>query len=324
MLSTEYIQSVIQQKIDELNFNRKPAELYEPIKYMLCLGGKRLRPTLCLLACDLFGTDIHEALNPALGIEIFHNFTLMHDDIMDHASIRRGKETVHKKWNQNIAILSGDTMMAIAYELIMKAPGKVQSQVLHVFNQTAIEVCEGQQYDLNFETQHNVSIEDYISMIRLKTAVLIAGSLKIGAVIGGSPTEDSEKLYRFGENIGIAFQLQDDLLDIFSDEVKFGKKNGGDIVTNKKTFLYLKAFELADKKKQDELIHFFSPDFTNFDEKVNGVKAIYQQLDLKNITKAEIKRYHQSAMVYLDDLNVADTSKSELRNVTDKLMNRKY
>lgn len=324
MHSTEYIQSVIQQKIVELNFNREPAELYKPIKYMLSLGGKRLRPTLCLLACDLFGTDIYEALNPAIGIEIFHNFTLLHDDIMDQASIRRGKETVHKKWNQNIAILSGDTMMAIAYELIMKTPDNVQSQVLHIFNQTAIEVCEGQQYDMNFETQRSVSIEDYIRMIRLKTAVLIAGSLKIGALIGGAPTEDSEKLYRFGENIGIAFQLQDDLLDVFSDEVKFGKKNGGDIVANKKTFLYLKAFELAIANKSEELRHFFSPDFTNFQEKVTGVIQIYKQLDLKTITENEIKRYHQAAMVYLNELNVADLSKSELRKIADKLMIRKY
>jgi len=324
MLSTEYIHSVISLKIDELSFNREPAELYEPIKYMMNLGGKRLRPALCLLACDLYGADIAEALNPAIGIEIFHNFTLLHDDIMDQASMRRSKETVHKKWNQNVAILSGDTMMAMAYEYMMKTPEKVQRQVLLAFNQTAIEVCEGQQYDMNFETQWNVSIEDYIRMIRLKTAVLIAGSLKIGALIGEAPREESEKLYKFGENIGIAFQLQDDLLDIFSDEIKFGKKNGGDIITNKKTFLYLKAFELADRKKQDELIHFFSPDFTNIDEKVNGVKQIYQQLDLKNITATEIKRFHQAAMVYLDDLNVAGTSKSELRKVADNLMNRKY
>jgi geranylgeranyl diphosphate synthase type II len=222
MHSLESLQKKIKDRISDLNFNKKPSELYEPINYILGLGGKRLRPALCLLACDMYEGNIDEAINSAIGIEIFHNFTLLHDDIMDEAPIRRGKPTVHQKWNSNIAILSGDTMMALAYEYIMNAPENVRQQVFSIFNKTVIEVCEGQQYDMNFETQKVVLISDYIEMIRLKTAVLLAGSLQIGAAISGAAKEDAENLYNFGVNIGIAFQLKDDLLDVFSDENKFG------------------------------------------------------------------------------------------------------
>ena len=212
MASLEDLREKIDERIDRLNFSRSPRELYDPISYTLGLGGKRLRPALCLLACDLVGGRVEEALDPAIGIEIFHNFTLLHDDIMDKAPIRRGKETVHVRWNPNAAILSGDTMMALAYEYIMKAPEHLRSAVFSVFNKTAIEVCEGQQYDMNFETAVNIGIADYMEMIRLKTAVLLAGSLKIGALIGGAEKTVASELYAFGENIGIAFQLKDCLL----------------------------------------------------------------------------------------------------------------
>ncbi len=324
MHSLESLQKKIKDRISELNFNKKPSELYDPINYILGLGGKRLRPALCLLACDMYEGNIDEAINSAIGIEIFHNFTLLHDDIMDEAPIRRGKPTVHQKWNSNIAILSGDTMMALAYEYIMNAPENVRQQVFSIFNKTVIEVCEGQQYDMNFETQKVVLISDYIEMIRLKTAVLFAGSLQIGAAIGGAAKEDAENLYSFGINIGIAFQLKDDLLDVFSDENKFGKKTGGDILTNKKTFLYLKAFELAEGKTYELLQDYFQKDFNDHSEKINGVKKIYKELNVDKTTNKEIDIYYNHAMEYFERVNVPQEKKSALLKFADQLKQREF
>jgi len=324
MFTLENLQQIIKDNIEELNFNQSPKELYDPINYILDLGGKRLRPALCLLACDMFDGEIQQALNPALGIEIFHNFTLLHDDIMDEAPIRRGKQTVHLKWNPNVAILSGDTMMALAYEYVMKTPKEVLQEVFSVFNQTAIEVCEGQQYDMNFETQETVSISEYLNMIRLKTAVLLAGSLKIGALIGKANKKDAENLYLFGENLGIAFQLKDDLLDAYSDEEKFGKKTGGDIVTNKKTFLYLKAFELADGKTKESLADYFNGDFADPVQKIIGVKEIFQKIEVDIATNKEIDNYYQRALSYLDKVNTTQDKKSELLKFADQLKQRDY
>lgn len=322
MESLESLTKKIAEGIDRLDFERRPVELYEPISYILGLGGKRLRPALCLLACDLAGGKIEDALKPAIGIEIFHNFTLLHDDIMDKAPIRRGKETVHIKWNPNAAILSGDTMMALAYEYIMKAPEPVRSAVFSIFNQTAIEVCEGQQYDMNFETDGNVDIADYLEMIRLKTAVLLAASLKIGAVIGGADEPVSQELYRFGENIGIAFQLKDDLLDVFSDTGKFGKTAGGDILSDKKTFLYLKAFQLAEKKTLEDLTWLFSSDAVSPEQKIHGVKGIYKELDIKSHTEDMISHYYRQAMQALKTMNLPEESKSELIKFANSLRDR--
>ncbi|MCD4694730.1 MAG: polyprenyl synthetase family protein [Bacteroidales bacterium] len=319
MLSLSELSKRFNQRIEQLNFDKAPVELYEPINYTLKLGGKRLRPALCLLACDMFGGKIDEAIEPAIGLEIFHNFTLLHDDIMDQAPIRRGKETVYKKWDTNVAILSGDTMMALAYEHIMKAPEAVRSEVFSVFNSTAIEVCEGQQYDMNFETQKNISIEDYLAMIRLKTAVLLAASLKIGAIISGAEKSVADELYRFGENIGIAFQLKDDLLDVFSNVEKFGKTTGGDIIANKKTYPYLKAFELAKGSAHELLSDYFSRDFENPLEKVIGVKEIYRELNIEEITESEINRYYSLAMNSLKIVNVTKERKTELIQFADKL-----
>jgi len=324
MFTLENLQQIIKDNIEELNFNQSPKELYDPINYILDLGGKRLRPALCLLACDMFDGEIQQALNPALGIEIFHNFTLLHDDIMDEAPIRRGKQTVHLKWNPNVAILSGDTMMALAYEYVMKTPKEVLQEVFSVFNQTAIEVCEGQQYDMNFETDKKVSISDYLNMIRLKTAVLLAGSLKIGALIGKANKKDAENLYLFGENLGIAFQLKDDLLDAYSDEEKFGKKTGGDIVTNKKTFLYLKAFELADGKTKESLADYFNGNFADPVKKIIGVKEIFQKIEVDIATNKEIDNYYQRALSYLDKVNTTQDKKSELLKFADQLKQRDY
>ena len=324
MLSFETILEKIRIAIEELDFERQPNELYAPISYTLSLGGKRLRPVLCLMACDMFGGKIEDAVPAALGLEIFHNFTLLHDDIMDEAPIRRGKESVYKKWNTNVAILSGDTMMALAYGQIMETPENMHSGVFKIFNQTAIEVCEGQQYDMDFETADNVTIDDYLKMIRLKTAVLLAGSLKIGAMIGGAETEDAENLYHFGENIGIAFQLKDDLLDVFSDEQKFGKKTGGDILTNKKTYLYLKAFELAKGETLANLTSLYSGNQKNDIEKIKGVISIYEQLNIKEFTAELIEIYYRQAMTSLEKVKVPESQKAELKKFAGNLKGREY
>jgi len=319
MQTIEEIQNRITLALKEIDFRRKPIELYEPISYTLSLGGKRLRPALCLMACDMFGGDVEKAINPAVGLEIFHNFTLLHDDIMDEAPIRRGEETVYKKWDTNVAILSGDTMMALAYDFIMKAPESVRSEVFFVFNKTAIEVCEGQQYDMNFETQSDIKIKDYIEMIRLKTAVLLAASLKIGAILAGADEEYCEALYRFGENIGIAFQLKDDLLDVFSDVEKFGKQTGGDIATNKKTYLYLKAFEKADGETFTRLNHLFD---NNSSDKIAEVKKIYEELNIREDAENEMKKYFNRAIDFIEIIPVNENRKSELIKFAQRLNRR--
>ena len=324
MLSFETILEKIRLALEKLDYNRQPEELYTPIDYTLSLGGKRIRPVLCLMACDMFGGKIEDAIPAALGLEIFHNFTLLHDDIMDEAPIRRGKKSVYKKWNTNVAILSGDTMMAVAYGQIMETPENMHSSVFKIFNQTAIEVCEGQQYDMNFETAENVGINDYLEMIRLKTAVLLAGSLKIGAVIGGADKENAESLYRFGENIGIAFQLKDDLLDVFSDEQKFGKKTGGDILSNKKTYLYLKAFELAKGETLESLTSLFNGNQKNETDKVKGVIVIYEHLNIKQLAEELIEKYYLLAMTSLEKVKVSNSQKAELRKFADTLKGREY
>ena len=321
MHTLKSVQVLIDQTLKKQNFNAKPIELYEPVSYMLSLGGKRMRPALTLLACDLFDGDIKNALMPALGIEIFHNFTLIHDDIMDLAPIRRGKETVYKKWNTNIAILSGDAMFILAYKYLVQTDLSILPEIIEIFNKAALEVCEGQQYDMNFETFQNISIPDYLNMIRLKTAVLLGASLKIGAVLGGAKNqEDKNNIYSFGENIGLAFQLKDDLLDVFSDEKKFGKKTGGDIATNKKTFLYLKAFELAKDKEFDKLKEAFKN--KNETKKINSVKNIYQSLNIKKYTEIEMDKFYQKALLHLDLINLPDLKKIELKTLAENLMSR--
>lgn len=244
---------IVNTSLEELSWEREPQGLYAPIAYTLSLGGKRVRPALTLMACNLFSDDLTPAIQPALGIEIFHNFTLLHDDIMDKADIRRGKPTVHKYWNENTAILSGDIMQILAYVLISEAPAAHLKKVLDVFSRTAIEVCEGQQYDMDFENRETVDADAYLEMIRLKTAVLLGCSLYIGAIIGGANENDARNLYQFGVNIGIAFQLKDDLLDVYGNEENFGKKVGGDILCNKKTFLLIHAKKLAEGKIKLEL-----------------------------------------------------------------------
>lgn len=299
----------------------EPAELYEPLSYTLMLGGKRMRPVLLLMATELFNGDIEKAIAPALGIEVFHNFTLLHDDIMDKAPLRRNQPTVHEKWNNNVAILSGDTMFVKSYQLIMQAPDQVLRETLELFCKTAIEVCEGQQLDMNFETQSNVTIPDYLKMISLKTAVLLAASLKIGALIGGANEKDASNLYDFGKNIGIAFQLQDDILDVFGDAEKFGKQVGGDILSNKKTYLLLSALSLAKGDTLKDLNHWLSTS-DQPSEKVKAVTSLFEKLGVKELARTKMNEYHELAMTHLAQLTCSEEKKSALRGFAESLMVR--
>jgi geranylgeranyl diphosphate synthase type II len=324
MQTIDHLLAIVQKEFEKQNFISNPLELYEPIDYTMSQGGKRIRPVLCLMGCDLFDGDIESALYPAMGIEIFHNFTLLHDDIMDNAPIRRGKETVYKKWNSNIAILSGDTMYAMAYKYIIRTKSHRLAEIIDVITQTAIEICEGQQYDMNFETLDFVSLDDYLNMIRLKTAVLLGASLKIGAIIADAKDHEIDLMYKFGENIGMAFQLKDDLLDVFSDESKFGKKTGGDIVANKKTFLFLKALEQADDKTSKKLKILFSTIELENDIKVNTVKEIFNQLDIKRLTEEKMDAYFQAALKNLDQIDLSTNKKEALKKIAEILMSRDH
>lgn len=322
MRKLEDLQEIISDAVDKLTFPVHPAQLYEPISYILSVGGKRMRPALLLMACDLFGGDINEAISPALAIEVFHNFTLMHDDIMDNAPLRRGRVTVHERWNQNVAILSGDVMLIEGYKLMMKVPDHLLRQILDIFNQTAVGVCEGQQIDMDFEQRCGVAIDEYIEMIRLKTAVVLGGALKIGALIGGADKKDATLLSDFGENLGIAFQLQDDILDVYGDPEKFGKQVGGDIISNKKTYLLIKALELAEGETAELLTHILeNKEFIN-EDKVKAVTAIYNSLDIRQYAEAEMQAYADKAFLALDSINLPVDHKQYLRNFADGLMVR--
>ncbi len=302
---------------------QEPRALYVPLAYCLKNGGKRMRPVLTLLGCELFSGDIEKALSPAVGLELFHNFTLMHDDIMDNAPLRRGLPAVHKKWNINTAILSGDVMFALAYKHMMDVPGDKLRKVLDLFNKTVIEVCEGQQYDMDFETDGQVDEADYLEMIRLKTAVLPAACLKTGAIIAGASDGDAEKLYCFGEFIGLAFQLRDDWLDVYGEEAVFGKKSGGDIVANKKTWMTIKAHEMADDKQKELLQKAFGSKDFNPDEKVRQVKEIYHSLGIQDLALQKMEHYYQRAFRSLDSIPVSFERKEGLTAFAKSLFDRK-
>ncbi|MBB5394523.1 polyprenyl synthetase family protein [Mucilaginibacter sp. AK015] len=324
MRKLEDLQSLIARSLSELKFPEHPAELYEPIKYILALGGKRMRPALLLMACDLFGGDVEAAIPPALAIEVFHNFTLMHDDIMDNAPKRRGKTTVHEKWNNNVAILSGDVMLIKGYELMMQVPDDKLRTILDIFNETAAGVCEGQQWDMTFETSNNINIEEYLRMIRLKTAVVLGGALKIGALIGNADIKDADLLCNFGEHLGIAFQLQDDILDVYGDPEKFGKQVGGDIISNKKTYLLIKALELTEGTDAEELIRWIT--FTQFnpEEKVAAVTAIYDNVNIRQYAENEMQEHATQAFEALEQINLPEEGKQYLRAFADGLLMREY
>lgn len=299
---------------------KEPLNLYEPIKYILDLGGKRIRPLLVLLAADLFGGNSKKALPAALAVEVFHNFTLIHDDIMDSALLRRGKPTVHHKWNENIGILSGDAMLIQAYSFIEEYPDAIYRKIMKVFNKTAIEVCEGQQYDMDFETISDVSIEQYLEMIQLKTSVLLASAFEIGAIIGNSSDVDRNLMYQFGLNLGLAFQIQDDYLDTFGDEKSFGKRIGGDILENKKTYLYLSALNSANSDEQQELHELFK--LVDDEAKIKLVTQFYADKNIPNKAQNAINYYTNLAFDYVDKLSLSAENKNVLIDLGTNLMNR--
>lgn len=315
-------QNLIEKHIQTLSIPDTPPELYEPVSYVLSLGGKRIRPALVILSCDLFAGAVESALIPAVAIEVFHNFTLVHDDIMDRSEIRRGQPTVHMKYNENVGILSGDVMSILASRLINQSPGVVLNTVHDVFTKTAMEVCEGQQMDMNFEDQLRVSADEYMRMIELKTAVLIAASLKIGAILGGASQTDADDLYEFGKHLGVAFQLQDDLLDTYGDQKVMGKQAGTDIVDNKKTFLMIKALENASPDQNKELVHWLTNKNFDREEKVAAVTTIFNDLRIKELTEVRIREFYDKALDNLSHLNRPEERKTELYNFASYLMNR--
>lgn len=321
-MNTKEIQNLIEEELQKLYNDREPKGLYDPIKYVLSVGGKRLRPTFLVLSAMMFGSDSTAAVRPALAMEIFHNFTLVHDDIMDRADKRRGRETVHVKWNESTAILSGDAMLSEAYELISSLSPDILPHALRLFNKTVREVYEGQQFDMDFEVREDVSTAEYISMIRLKTAVLLAGSLKMGAIIGGATEKDANLIYEYGIGIGLAFQIKDDLLDVYGDFEKFGKKIGGDILCNKKTFLLTTALTSADDETKAELVDWLHKENPNKEEKIKAVTEIYNKLSIKEKAEEEMKKQYDYALACLDKISVATPEKETLREIAKDLLYR--
>lgn len=318
----EFLQ-LINRYLDSLPYDRKPASLYAPIKYVLSMGGKRIRPTLMLLAYNLFKDDPEKILSSACALETYHNYTLLHDDLMDNADVRRGQPTVHKKWNANLAVLSGDSMLVLAYQRMIECDSHL-AEVLHLFTETALEIGEGQQMDMEFETRNDVREEEYIEMIRLKTSVLLACAMKIGALLADAPADDADNLYRFGEKIGLAFQLQDDYLDVYGDPAVFGKAIGGDIVSNKKTYMLINAFNRADNAQRAELERWVRA--TDFDrhEKVKAVTGLYDEMGIDRLAQQKIAGYFNESKTYLDRVGVSDERKSELMRYAQRMMKRRY
>ena len=322
MLSVEKYQKEFSGYLrDYLNF-KEPKNLYQPIEYILDLGGKRLRPTLTLLTTEIFGGDHKKSLNAALALELFHNFSLIHDDIMDDAPLRRGNRTVHEKWDLNTGILSGDAMLILAYQLFENYEPNTFQELAKLFSKTALEVCEGQQYDIDFETRDDVTLSEYLKMIEYKTAVLIAAAMKMGAIVAGASKQDQIKIYEFGKNLGIAFQLQDDYLDAFGNPETFGKQVGGDIIENKKTFLYLRAMAFCDADEMMQLEHLYSIYPEDDEEKVKTVKQIFLSTGSAEATKMEIEIYTIKAFSVLSDLNISEDKKTILKEFGEELMKR--
>lgn len=315
----------INKAIEKTQYGNQPTELYEPIQYIMSLGGKRLRPMLTLISYYMFCEkgDYSAAMKPAIAVELFHNFTLMHDDIMDNAPLRRGKATVHEKWNTNVAILSGDVMLVEAYKMMMHIPDEKMRHLLDRFSQTAKEVCEGQQWDMNFEKQEKVSLEAYMKMIEFKTAVLLGFSLELGATLGGASASDADHLYEFGRHVGLAFQVMDDYLDAFGDAAKFGKQVGGDIISNKKTFLSINALALAKGKDKENLDQLFSSTTEDANQKVKTVLSYYEKLKIKELSTEKIESLYQTAQQHLNAIkSIGPFKRNLLKGFTDSLMER--
>lgn len=322
MLSVSEYREAFIKYLNEKIVTREPVNLYEPITYILNLGGKRLRPVLVLMTTEIFDTSYKKSLDAALAIEVFHNFSLVHDDIMDDAPLRRGKETVHEKWDLNTGILSGDAMLINAYQLFENYEGAIFKELAQLFTKTAIEVCEGQQYDIDFESREDVKISDYLKMIDFKTAVLVGASLQMGAIVAGATKECKLAMYEFGRFLGIAFQLQDDYLDAFGDPESFGKQLGGDIIENKKTFLYLTALEKASKAEARQLEHLYSISPADATGKIEAVKSIFEQSGASELAKEEIRKYTKKAFNVLEQIELPEDKKELLRKFGESLMDR--
>lgn len=322
ILSSNEILQAVNDFLEKLPYDRKPQSLYDPIRYVLSLGGKRIRPLLMLMAYNLYKDKPEDILMPACGLETYHNYTLLHDDLMDNADLRRGHETVHKRWNANTAILSGDSMLVLAYQRMAQVPAEKLAQVLDCFTETALEIGEGQEYDMAFETRNDVREEEYIEMIRLKTSVLLACATKIGAILADAPKEDVENLYRFGERMGLAFQLQDDLLDVYGDSKVFGKAIGGDITSNKKTYMLINAFNRATDKQRAELTRWVEATTFDRQEKVAAVTRLYDEIGIRQLCEEKINDYFQQAAESLDKVGVDGERKQMLRQYMDQLLHR--
>lgn len=322
ILSANETLRAVNDFLEQLPYDRQPQSLYEPIRYVLSLGGKRIRPVLMLMAYNLFKEHPEDILMPACGLETYHNYTLLHDDLMDHADLRRGHETVHKRWNANTAILSGDSMLVLAYQRMTQVPADKLARVLDCFTETALEIGEGQEYDMTFETRLDVSEAEYIEMIRLKTSVLLACATKIGAILADAPEADVERLYHFGERLGLAFQLQDDLLDVYGDPAVFGKAIGGDIVSNKKTYLLINAFNRADAVQRAKLSRWVEATTFDRQEKVAAVTQLYDALGIRQLCEEKINVYFRQAADSLGEVGVDTDRKQMLYQYMDQLLHR--
>ncbi|MCH4147798.1 MAG: polyprenyl synthetase family protein [Prevotella sp.] len=322
MLTSEEILKKVNEYLESLPYNRKPETLYSPIRYVLSMGGKRIRPTLMLLAYNLYKDDPESILSSACALETYHNYTLLHDDLMDNADIRRGHETVHKRWNANQAILSGDSMLVLAYKMMAECRPDKLKQVIDLFTETALEIGEGQQYDIDFEQRSDVTEDDYIEMIRLKTSVLLACALKMGALLADASEKDADNLYKFGEQIGLAFQLQDDYLDVYGDPAVFGKAIGGDIISNKKTYMLINAFLRADDAQRTELQRWISAQQYDAQQKIATVTELYNKIGIDQLAQQKIAFYFEQSRKYLAAVNVGDARKEELFRYANRMMHR--
>ena len=322
MYTSEDLLKKVNEALDNLVYDRQPASLYDPIKYVLSIGGKRVRPVLTMLAYNLYKDNPLSIMSQAIGLETYHNFTLLHDDLMDHADMRRGHETVHKKWDANRAILSGDTMLLQAFERVEDCDPAKLPAIFKVFIQTTLEIGEGQQLDVEFENRNDVTEDEYIEMIRLKTSVLLACACKIGAIMADAPAEDVENMYKFGEKLGLAFQLQDDLLDVYGDPAVFGKNIGGDITSNKKTYMLINAFNRANPTQLAELTKWVDAKEFNRNEKVAAVTNLYNEIGIRKLCEQKIEQYYQESLIYLEKVKVSDERKTEIKAYAAEMMKR--
>ena len=324
MIKADEILKLVNKYLDNLSYDRKPSSLYEPIRYVLSMGGKRIRPVLMLLSYNMFRKNPEEILMPACALETYHNYTLLHDDLMDNADLRRGHETVHRKWDANTAILSGDSMLVLAYQRMAQCDKQKMPEVLSLFTETALEIGEGQQYDMDFEHRNDVTEDEYIEMIRLKTSVLLACAMKIGAILAGASKEDADNLYRFGEQIGLAFQLQDDYLDVYGDTRVFGKAIGGDITSNKKTYMLINALLRANETQRAELEKWISATEFDREEKIAAVTRLYNEIGIDKLAKEKINFYFEQSRKYLAAVSVAEDRKAEITAYAQRMMKREY